>query len=64
VVGYGPFSLCMFHKEGPSLSSEYINRLMMMMITLFIMIYLTFANIRSYVAILNGKEMFLFLFKF
>jgi hypothetical protein len=30
VVGYGPFSLCVIHKEGPSLNSGDINRLMMM----------------------------------
>jgi hypothetical protein len=31
VVGYGPFSLCIIHKEGLSLSSGDINSLMMMM---------------------------------
>jgi hypothetical protein len=30
VVGYGPFSLCVIHKEGLCLSSGNINRLMMM----------------------------------
>jgi hypothetical protein len=30
-VDYGPFSLCVCHKEGLSTSSEDINRLMMMM---------------------------------
>jgi hypothetical protein len=34
VVGYGPFSLCVIHKEGLFPSSEDINRLMMMMIFL------------------------------
>jgi hypothetical protein len=29
VVGYGPFSLCVIHKEGLSPSSGDINRLMM-----------------------------------
>jgi hypothetical protein len=29
VVGYGPFSLCVIHKEGLCLSSGDINRLMM-----------------------------------
>jgi hypothetical protein len=31
VVGYGPFSLCVIHKEGLCPSSGDINRLMMMM---------------------------------
>jgi hypothetical protein len=31
VVGYGPFSLCVIHKEGLCPSSDDINRLMMMM---------------------------------
>jgi hypothetical protein len=31
VVGYGPFSLCVIHKEGLRSSSGDINRLMMMM---------------------------------
>jgi hypothetical protein len=31
MVGYGPFSLCVIHKEGLCPSSEDINRLMMMM---------------------------------
>jgi hypothetical protein len=31
VVGYGPFSLCVIHKEGLCPSSGNINRLMMMM---------------------------------
>jgi hypothetical protein len=31
VVGCGPFSSCVFHKEGLCPSSEIINRLMMMM---------------------------------
>jgi hypothetical protein len=31
VVGYGPFSLCVIHKEGLCPSSWDINRLMMMM---------------------------------
>jgi hypothetical protein len=31
VVGYSPFSLCVIHKEGPSIISGDINRLMMMM---------------------------------
>jgi hypothetical protein len=30
VVGYGPLSLCVIHKEGPCPSSEDINRLTMM----------------------------------
>jgi hypothetical protein len=30
VVGYGPFSLCVIHKEGLSPSSGDVNRLMMM----------------------------------
>jgi hypothetical protein len=34
MVGYGPFSLCVIHKEGLSLSSRNINRLMMMMINI------------------------------
>jgi hypothetical protein len=29
VVGYGPFSLCVIHKEGPYLSNGDIDRLMM-----------------------------------
>jgi hypothetical protein len=29
VVGYGPFSLCVIHKEGLCPSSEDINRLIM-----------------------------------
>jgi hypothetical protein len=33
VVGYGPFSLCVIHKEDPCPSSGGINRLMMMMMT-------------------------------
>jgi hypothetical protein len=32
VVGYGPFSFCVIHKEGLCSNSGYINRLMMMMI--------------------------------
>jgi hypothetical protein len=31
VVGYGPFSLCVIHKEGLCPSSGDINRLVMMM---------------------------------
>jgi hypothetical protein len=31
VVGYGPFSLCVIHKEGLCPSSGDINRLMVMM---------------------------------
>jgi hypothetical protein len=31
-VGYGPFSLCVIHKEGQYPSSRGIKRLMMMMI--------------------------------
>jgi hypothetical protein len=31
VVGYGPFSLCVIHKESLCPSSRDINRLMMMM---------------------------------
>jgi hypothetical protein len=31
VVGYGPYSLCVIHKEGLCLSSGDINRLMMML---------------------------------
>jgi hypothetical protein len=31
VVGYGPFSLCVIHKEGLCPSSGNINRLMAMM---------------------------------
>jgi hypothetical protein len=31
VVGYGPFSLCVIHKEGLCPSSGDINRLIMMM---------------------------------
>jgi hypothetical protein len=34
VVGFGPFSLCVIHKEGQSPSCGYINRLMMMMMML------------------------------
>jgi hypothetical protein len=34
VVGYGPFSLCVIHKEGLCFSSGGINRLMMMMMIL------------------------------
>jgi hypothetical protein len=34
VVGYGPFSLCVIHKEGLCPSSGDINRLMMMTITM------------------------------
>jgi hypothetical protein len=30
VVGYGPFFLCVIHKEGLCPSSGYINKLMMM----------------------------------
>jgi hypothetical protein len=30
VVGYGPFSLCVIHKEGLCSSSRHINKLMMM----------------------------------
>jgi hypothetical protein len=33
VVGYGPFSLCVIHKEGLCPSSGDINRLMNMMMT-------------------------------
>jgi hypothetical protein len=33
VVGYGPFSLWVIHKEGLCPSSGDINRLMMMMMT-------------------------------
>jgi hypothetical protein len=33
VVGYGPFSLCVIHKEGLCPSSGDVNRLMMMMKT-------------------------------
>jgi hypothetical protein len=32
-VGYGPFFLCVIHKEGLCPSNRDINRLMMMMIT-------------------------------
>jgi hypothetical protein len=35
VVGYGPFSLWLIHKEGLCPSSRDINRLMMMMITFY-----------------------------
>jgi hypothetical protein len=35
VVGYGPFFLCVIHKEGLCPSSGDINRLVMMMILLF-----------------------------
>jgi hypothetical protein len=35
VMGYGPFSLCVIHKEGLSPSSGDINRLMMMMMNHF-----------------------------
>jgi hypothetical protein len=38
VVGYGPFSLCVIHKEGLCPSSKDINRLMMM-IYLYMYIY-------------------------
>jgi hypothetical protein len=36
VVGYGPFSLCITHKEGLCPSNGDINRLMMMMILLYL----------------------------
>jgi hypothetical protein len=35
VVGYGPFSLCVIHKEGLCPSSGDINRLMMIMMMSF-----------------------------
>jgi hypothetical protein len=35
VVGYGPFFLCVIHKEGLCLSSGDINRLMMMMMMIY-----------------------------
>jgi hypothetical protein len=35
VVGYGPFSLCVIHKEGLCLSSGGIKRLMMKLSTSF-----------------------------
>jgi hypothetical protein len=50
VVGYGPFSLCVIHKEGLCPSSRGINGLMMMMMTY---IPLTFNPRR-------GKEIFFF----
>jgi hypothetical protein len=36
VVGYGPFSLCVIHKEGLCPSSGDLNRLMMMMMIIFL----------------------------
>jgi hypothetical protein len=44
VVGYGPFSLCIIHKEGLCTSSGDINRLMMMMIHLVFINHLTAAT--------------------
>jgi hypothetical protein len=38
VVGYGPFSLSLIHKEGLCLSSGDINRLMMMMMMMMKMV--------------------------
>jgi hypothetical protein len=37
VVGYGPFSLWLIHKEGLCPSSRDINRLMMMMMMIMMM---------------------------
>jgi hypothetical protein len=37
VVGYGPFSSCIIHKEGLCPSSGDINRLMMMMTMMMVM---------------------------
>jgi hypothetical protein len=36
VVAYGPFSLCVIHKEGLCTSSDDINELMMMMMLMMI----------------------------
>jgi hypothetical protein len=40
VVGYGPFSLCVIHKEGLCPSIGDINRLMMMMMKDIFMCYI------------------------
>jgi hypothetical protein len=37
VVGYGPFSLCVIHREGLCPNSGDINRLMMMMMMMMMM---------------------------
>jgi hypothetical protein len=47
VVGYGPFSLCVIHKEGLCFISGDINRLMMMM-------WASWRNISDACAILSG----------
>jgi hypothetical protein len=53
VVGYGPFSLCVIHKEGLCPSSGDINRLMMMN-KLFIGLIINTTYITSFTINGNG----------
>jgi hypothetical protein len=49
VVGYGPFSLCVIHKEGLCPSSRDINRLMMMIMMRSVQHYHVVSKIRQYI---------------